>query len=834
MLETLWQDLRYSARSLRRSPAFTIAAVLTLAIGIGANTAMFALVDAVLLRALPVPAPKQLFVVRESDPSGGVSAAETRRMQRFSYQRFIDMTQALPSDVRLAAMTRVTRLSVRTNDGATPAIVSGQLVSGSFFDTFGVHAFAGRLLGDADNRLVDGHPVAVVSDRYWRRQLGAAPDVVGRRISINNQPFTIVGVAAAPFEGPYADDRTEVWVPLAMQHALRYRGNVSTYGEVDPQQPWMAEDKIAWLQIVARIPRSPDRIQQTLAVANRSGLERYASTFGENARQRLLRHTIALDPVPGGFAASRDQYSGALLILMGIVAIVLLVATVNITNLLLARATARRREVAVRLAVGASRARLVRQCLTESVLLAGVGGAAGLLIGQYASHAAAGWISNVTPDLVPTMLTPDVRVLAFTAAVSILAALLFGLLPALRATDAHPIVNTVRTSGSAATAKGMGPLVSVQLAMSVVVVVAAVLLGRTLFNLVRVNPGFERERLITVGIDPLISGYRNADTPAMYDRVVAAVQQLPGVSSAAVAMNGILTGDQSVSDFMFEGYQSAPGEDRDVQVNLVGPGYFRSTGIAVARGREFDPRDTRRMVAIVNESLARRFFSGVDAVGKRLGESELDTEIIGVVHDAAVRGVREPVMPTVYLPLVEEAFGRSVNVRVSGDPDPLVPAVREAIRRVEPGLVITGVRTIREALDGSIARETRVAYLTFGFAGIALLLACLGLYGVLSYAVVRRTQEIGVRVAIGARPRDVLRLILGNASRVIAGGLVAGLIGAFASRALLAGLLFGVTPADPWTYAMVAVALAAVAFTASLLPARRAARVDPVIALRTE
>jgi predicted permease len=776
-----------------------------------------------------------LFAVRESDPSGDVSEANARRMLRFSYQRFIDLEQALPRDARLAAMTRVVRLSVRTSAGATQSIVSGQLVSGRFFETFGVNAAAGRLLTDADNRLVDGHPFAVVSDRYWQRELGAAPDIVGRHISINGQPFTIVGVAAPRFDGPFTDDRTDLWVPLAMQHALRYRGGgVSTYGEVDPQQPWMGQDKIAWLQIMARIPGSPDRVRQALALANQSGLQRYAATESEPVRRRLLARSIALDPVPGGFAASRDEYSNALLVLTGIVAIVLLVATVNITNLLLARAAARRREIAVRLAVGASRARLIRQCLTESLLLAGLGGVTGLLLGQYASHSAAGWISNATRDLVPPVLTPAGRVLGFTAAVSIVTALLFGVLPALRATGSQPIVNTVRTSASAVSIKGMGPLVGAQLALSVVVVVAAVLLGRTLFNLVRVDPGFEREHLITVAIDPLISGYQNADTPAMYERVIAAVQQVPGVSSAAIAMNGILSGAQSISDYMFEGYQAAPGEVRDVQVNVISRAYFRTTGIEIASGREFEARDVHRPVAIVNESLARRYFAQTDPVGKRLGESELNTEIVGVVRDAAVRGVRERVMPTVYFLLDEDAFGRSVNVRVTGDPAPMVPSIREAIRRVEPGLVITGINTIGEALDGSIARETRVAYLTFGFAGIALLLACLGLYGVLSYAVVRRTQEIGVRVAVGAQPRDVLRLILGNASRVIAGGLIAGLIGAFASRTLLVGLLFGVGPADPWTYAIVAAGLAAVAFAASLLPARRAARVNPVIALRAE
>jgi predicted permease len=362
-----------------------------------------------------------------------------------------------------------------------------------------------------------------------------------------------------------------------------------------------------------------------------------------------------------------------------------------------------------------------------------------------------------------------------------------------------------------------------------------VLLGRTLINLVRLDPGFERQRLITVAFDPLLSGYAPRDTAAMYDRIVAAVQRLPGVSAAAVSTIGILSGDQSISSYMFEGYRPAANERSEIQVNLVGPEYFRTTGINVIAGREFERRDTRRPVAMVNEALARRYFSGTSGpVGKRLGESTLDTEIIGVVRNAAVRGVREPLMPTVYFPLEGTEIARSLDIRVTGDPTALVSSIRDTLRRTEPGLVLTRVETIAEALDESVAGDRRVAYLTMAFAAIALLLACIGLYGVLSYAVVRRTQEIGVRVAVGAAPSHVLRLILADALRIAIGGLVAGLVGAFALRTMLARMLFGVDVADASTYAGVGTALLLIMLAASLIPARRAARVNPIVALRGE
>jgi predicted permease len=831
MLEILWRDLLYAGRGLRRSPGFAIAAVVTLALGIGANAAMFSLVDAVMLRRLPIPSPEQLMLVRETDSTGHATEADLRRMLRFSYPRFTDLRHALPPSAHLAAMTRAVRLSIRTGSGPA-SLAQCQLVSGSYFDTFGATARAGRLLADGDDTGVDQQAVAVISEGYWRRALGADPRAVGRALSINGQPMTLVGIVAAPFTGPFADVDVDIWVPTAMQNALRYKAAASTPDYELLTRPWGPQDAVKWVQLVARVPGDAGVARLVLERANRAGLERLAVTIPDaTERARVLSLGIALDPLSRGFSSTRDQYGRALVILAVIVGLVLLVAAVNVANLLLARAEARRREFAIRLSLGGTRWRLIRQCLAEALLLAAAGGGAGLLLGQVASHAGARLIAGTTIDRLAPVLAPDARVMAFTATVSLVVAVIIGLLPGLRSADNETLRQTSRAS---ARVRGMQPLVAVQLALSVMVVTTAVLLGRTLVNLVQLDPGFERNALVSVNFDANLSGFPDAEAGPLYDRLLGTVKRLPGVTAASISMLGILSNDNSVSDYVFEG---AGGTTRgEATGNLVGPDYFRTVGIKVISGRALDAHDmsSSANVAVVNEALARRYFGERSPIGRRLGEDTPDIVIVGVVRDARVRGVRTLPVPTVYLPLEDHPMGHRLEVRVTGDADMASAAIRTAVTTAEPGLALLDVTPMRAQVARDVARDRDVAWLAGAFGAVAVLLACIGLYGVLSYSVHRRTPEIGVRVAVGATPRDVTTLVLGGASRFIAGGVAAGIAGAYASRALLRDVLFGVDASDPWTYVTVALLLAAVSLVASALPARRAARVDPVLALRTE
>jgi predicted permease len=839
MIDTLRQDLRYAARSLRRTPGFAVAAIVTLALGIGANAAIFTLLDAAMFKPLNVPAPGDLVTLYERPREGNPDAAGgTGRYLRFSYPRFAQLRAAVGTHGSLAAMTRTSTFVVRFPEHTQAESVRTQLVSDEYFSTLGVRVARGRAI-DARDVTAGGAPVAVIGDRLWKERLGGA-DVVGQTLTVGGILATIVGIAPPGFIGAWSDARADMWLPLTMQQALDYRTNVSTYGEVDVMRPWAPQDRIAWLNMIGRIP-SRDLLAQVrpvLEVANRTAVENLASAIAESRiRNELLSNTLVVESLEHGFSRLRTQLSDAFIALSALVAFVLLVACANVANLLLARSAARTREMAIRVAVGASRRRLLQQGLAESTLLAALGGTAGWIVGQWASVLLASAFLSTTRDRLPDVYAPDGRVLAFTTALSVVTALLCGLLPAIRTSRsvAGTLVTTSRSSAAPSVMRGMRPLVAAQLALAVVVVFSATLLGRGLINFARVDPGYDLEHVVSVSFNPAASGYRAAQFPALGARLVDSVGAVPGVQSAVLSRCGLLSDCSYSGAFILDGERDR-GEI-DLEENHVGPGYFSTTGIPIVAGREFSDRDGEggALVAIVSQSVASRYYAGGNAVGRQIGDDEFSAEVVGVVADVRPHRLRDAPVPMVYFPIRQWASQpHDLAVRVDGDGDRAVATVRAALQRAEPGLVLDNVGTMASQAERNVLRERLVTYLASMFGALALLLGCVGLHGVLSYSVARRTQEFGVRLALGARPRDLTRTVLRDALGVAAAGTAVGLVAAFWASGLVRSLLFQVTSIDPVVALVSAVLLMAATLMASYVPARRAARVDPAITLRAQ
>ena len=840
-LDDARRDVQYAARSLRRTPGFAAVAILTLALGIGANVTIFTLLDAVVLKPLPVPGASELVMFYENGPEGTPDpTGGSGRYLRFSYPRFERLEEALGSLGSMAAVTRSSLFTVRLPGAITPQFVNAQLVSARYFETLGVSAARGRVLSPEDARVDQPAPVAVISDGFWKRMMGAADAAIGQTLVVNGVTVTVVGITPPGFIGIWTDREADVWLPVALQQTLQYQNNTSSYGRYDGDASWLREDLVAWLNLVARVPLA-DRPRATaqLKTANQGGLVALADRFATpKGRTGMLAHTLVVEPLSRGFSGLRAQFSDALFALTAMVAVVLLVTCANVANLLLARAVGRVREVGIRISLGATTGRLARQCLAESLALALTGGTCGALFGAWASRLLAHEVlgrSNL-----PLVFSPDVRVLAFALGLSLVTAVLFGLAPALRAIQVGRIAaigTTQRQAVGQVTTKGMQSLVVFQLALSVVVVFAAFLLGRTLINFTRIDPGFSSEHLVTASFDPITSGYVSAQYAPLARRLVAAVRTVPGVVSASASRCGLVAGCSTSSSVRLEGVEGTVSSN----MNWVSPGYFLTAGIPRVVGREFDEHDDERgtRVAVVNESIARRYFPGQNPVGRRITYAQLDIEIVGVVRDAHTQTLHEPPVPMVYFPIDQRPAARNtaitnLDVRVAGDPRQAVVAVREAIRRTEPGLLLSDVGLMSARLERDLSRERVVAFLAFSFGLLTLLLASLGLYGVLSYGVARRTQEIGVRMALGARRSEVMGSVLKGSLTLTLAGIAFGLLAAATVARYLSGILFGVTPLDPLTFVAVSGTFILVMTLAAFVPARRATKVDPLVALRCE
>jgi predicted permease len=814
-LGDVWQDLRYSWRLSWRRPGFTIAAALTLALGIGANTAIFSLVDALLLRRLPVSQPEQLVLLEQTMVRGG-----TQNMSRPLFERLREDGGVFSG--LLSAQDGIMSLAIGALEAAgssEPARV--QAVSGEYFQVLGTSALAGRVFTADDDRTPGAHPVAVLSHNFWTRRLGSDPAVVGRTITLARHPFTIVGIARPGFFGEATGRAPEIWVPMMMHPTL------------SAGPPLVGDARTGWLQVIGRL--KPGVTHQQAEAALTLTLDRLKADPAQ--LDGMPAHISRLRVVDGsrGPVRLRDRFAQPLSVLAVAVGIVLLIACANVATLLLARASTRQREIAIRLAIGAGRRRLVQQFMTESLLLGAIGGSLGLLLSLWGSRMLL-VLAGTPGQQIDIDVGPDARLLAFNALVSIGAVILFGLAPALSAsrTDVHAALKQRRVRLSPA-------LVAAQVALSLPLLAGAALFLQTLHHLRTRDLGFAAETLVQVRTNPQASGYTPGEMPALARRVVERLGTMPGVRSASVAHSGFATGTSTTCCIAIPGRTFASDRERDVRMIGVGAGYFATVGQQLRRGRDFAARDVTTnpssfTAAIVNEAFVRRFLDGGHAVGQHFGwgdppKARYNIEIVGVVNDAIYDEVRGVSQPLIYFP--SEA-GRLYVVRAAGVPEDLAGSLRREIKAAEPKLMVTSIAPVSEDVDRALVREKLLARLSGFFGVLAAALTAVGLYGLMAYAVANRTREVGIRMALGASRSHVLRAEIGSALRLVAIGTAVGIPAALASGRLIATQLFGVSPGDPVTLTAVAASMTLVAALAAFGPARRASRVDPVVALRSE
>ena len=713
--------------------------------------------------------------------------------------------------------------------------VLGEVVSGDFFSVLGVGAHLGRVMTEADDQTPGAHPVAVISYNFWQRGFGSDPDIVGKRISLNGYPFTVIGVAAQGFNGVAVGVAPDVRIPITM------------ISQVRPGGPPVFESRWAmWLGVMARLKPGvsieqaqvgADTLFQTVREPDVRRMK------GDSPDTRLFKSLhIRLESAETGISNLSRQFSEPLLVLMCLVGVVLLIACLNVANLLLARATSRQKEIAVRLALGAGRFRLMRQLLTEGVLLSALGGALGLIFAFWTTDLLLGFLPSgrVAAAL---DIKPDLRMLGFTLGVTVLTGLLFALAPALQATCPDLIAalknEAVMAPGGGRRWEMRRLLVILQVALSLVLLVGAGLFVRSLQNLRAVDDGYNTDQVVMLALDPAQSGYTLDQLRSFYAQLDERVAAMPGVKASTYVYHVPMSGGHSRVGLEAPGYQPHPGEEMAVLLNQSTPQFFATFGIPLLAGRDFAAQDTpgAPKVVIVNESLARRFFDPESSLGKRITlENYKDLEIIGVVADAKYRNLKEPVPQTAYIPYSQYGMTgqRTLCVRTAGDSGVMVAAIRREVQSLDQNLPVFNIKTFAGQINESVSRERLVALLSSFFGVFALLLASLGLYGVMAYAVARRTREIGIRMALGAATGSVLWMVLRETMVLVLVGVAMGLPSALAATRLTEGLLFGLTPTDPVTIALATLLMIAIATLAGYLPARRAARVDPMVALRHE
>jgi predicted permease len=830
-------DIRLALRTLRRTPVFTVVAVLSLALGIGANTAIFSLLDQVLLRSLPVRDPARLVVVHLSEYLPGMAMADNRETV-LSYPLYRDLRDrgGAVFDGLVARASAPVSLSDGTG-AAEPG--RAELVSGNLFQVLGVGAALGRVLQPSDDGAAGANPVVVVSEAYWQKRFGGSRSVLDRKIVVNGHPMIVVGVAARTYRGLISGSTPEVFVPISSKR------------EITPTWDGLEDRGAAWLTVVGRL--KPGVAVETARAASRTLFrpileEWIAATpaFGEKAREYIRHVQLDLLPASQGVNELRREFQSALLALMGMVGLVLLIACANVAGLMTARAAGRRREVAIRLAIGASRWSLVRQLLTESLVLAAAGGLLGLLVGRVTVQ---GLVALMGSDMDGVLSAAvDGRVLAFTAVLSVATGVLFGLVPALQATSAR--VTTALKEQAAGSLSGAGParfrrlLVVAQVALSMLLLVAAGLFGRSVLNLLRVNPGFTPDRVLTFSIDPTLQGYPAARVHDIYRQVAQQLALMPGVVSTGGANPGPLTHSTRAGNITVEGYAAADDEDEaGATFQGVSEGYFRTIGVTVTAGRDLAEADlvSTRRVVLVNEAFVRKYARGRSALGLHVtpgGGPKVvpDREIVGIVRDFAHDDLRQEVRPTIFMPYTQEERPDALRfyVRTARGGTDLAPAIRRMVARIDATVAVGEMKAMEDQVRDATGTDRLIAVLAVAFAFLATLLATVGLYGVIAYTVARRTSEIGLRVALGATPWNVQTLVMSEVLGLLGAGLAIGIPGAVAASRLVRAQLFGVGAGDPAVFVGGAAGLALVALLAGLLPARRAAAIDPTRALRQE
>jgi predicted permease len=858
LIEDLWQDLRYGLRILLKNPGFTAVAVITLALGIGANTALFSVMDVVLLKKLPVKEPDRLVLFKSlagekfkpGNYDGSTSRDESGQLVRtsFPYQTYTHF-RAQPG--LLSDVFAFSELTVNVNAGGQADVAHGQAVSGNYYAALGVPALVGRTITDDDDRAA-ASPVAVLSYRYCQRLFGGERAAVGRQIDLNNVAFTVVGVTPPGFDGTMdVGTSADISIPIALKWQINH------------EESLIAGSGTWWLRLMGRLRPGTtlEQAQASLeAVFQQSVLEqceaRAAEAQGQNAIQPLAPQDyphLAVYPGSQGETTTRQVYRKPIYILLGVVGLVLLISCANVANLLLARAAARQKEIAVRLALGASRRRLVRQLLTEGMLLAGMGGALGVLLAFWIKNgllAVSTWGGGEMSALEPRL---DLRVLGFTLALSLVTGIVFGMVPSWRATrvDLTPTLKDgVRSSSADSRSLFTKSLIVAQVAMSLVLLVGAALFLRTLVNLERVETGFNTSNLLLFTVDPGLIGYKDERLANLYRQMAERVEAVPGVQSVTFSRKPLLSGSRSDrSLYMPDAPVSVDGKVRPngtVYINQVRENFLEAIGIPLLAGRNLTPQDDARApkVVVVNQTFARHFFLGENPVGKRFRFDSPDraseVEIVGLAGDAKYGSQRAQIPPTAYLPW-QQGLGSvgslTFEVRTAGDTVAAIPAIRQAVRDVDTNLPLKDIKTQIEQADERLAMERLFAKLLSLFGLLAQTLAAVGLYGVLAWSVAQRTHEIGIRMALGATRSDVLKMVFRQGMTLTFVGVAVGLTGAYVLTRYLESLtrmLYGVGPSDPLTFGTIAVLLMLVALSACYVPARRATKVDPMIALRHE
>ena len=833
-METLIQDIRFGIRSLLKHRAFTAIAAMTLALGVGVNSTIFSAVNATLMRSLSVPHPENLVYVFNGNP-GSI----------FSYPDYTEMRDQNHVFDGLIAWGGITA-SLNSNDQSD--LVSGAVVTGNYFQVLGVGAEKGRVITPEDDLTPGAHPVVVVSHGLWQRRFGGEQNIVGRQMLLNGHNFTIIGVAPPEFGGAQLGVVRDLYVPMMMQAIVRPpRGGYS--GEMDPDL--LKKRGNRWLYSVGRLKPGVTigQAQAELMLIAKQQETAYPET-NRNRGVKVFAFSQSDDPEQLG------QFGSVAVLLMSVVGLVLLIACANVANLLLARGSARGKEIAIRLAIGATRWRIVRQLLTESVLLGTLGGILGLLLAWWA----ASWLRAMPPPAGALPLAPqfsiDLRVLLFTLALALLAGIVFGLAPALRISRPAIIPALKDESWTATDQRARfnlrNLLVVTQIGLSVVLLIAAGLFLRSLRHAQAITPGFDAEKVVTAPLNINLLRYTKPQGREFYRQAVERVEAIPGVQSASVARLVALGGGSSGrslaiegragsdNQFRSEGAGSSGSDSNSVSVNVVGPKYFQTMGISLLRGRDFDLQDMEDKpgVVIVNDSFARRHFPGQEVIGRRIsfnGTAGPWKEIVGVVHDSKYVTLGEPPTPFVYLPLQQNhETGMTLHVRAAGNPTSIVAAVRSEVQALEKNLPVNNPTLMSEWIVNSLYAARMGAILVGVFATLALVLASIGLYGVMSFAVSQRTRELGIRVALGAQAADVFRLVLWQGTGLVVCGVALGMGAAWIVTRFLTSFLYGISATDRITFAIIPAVLACVAGIACYIPARRATKVDPLVALRYE
>jgi len=826
------QDLRYGVRTLAKNPAFTLVAMATLGLGLGANTAMFSLLDQVALRLLPVSHPEQLVIVRETGNHYGNSYGPNT----VSWPMFEDLRD---NNQVFSGMFCRFPASVTIGYGDRVAQIPAELVSSAYFPILGVGAALGRTIAPDDDAVPDSRPVVVLSYSFWRSYFDGDRTIVGRTIALNSHAMTVIGVAQPDFDGVELGIPAKVFVPIMIKT------------EMTPHSDGLKDRRrrLSWVTAYGRLNAgvSLQQAQLSLQPLMHSILEmevqqpEFTRSTTPADREPFLRNRIEL--LPGSENRLREYMRKPLWLLVALTGAVLLLACASLANLLLARATAREREFTVRLAIGASRARIVRQLLVESLLLAVAGATLGLALAFVVDRVLLRIYLPVDAEFVVSPI-PDGRVLAFIVGVMLLTSLVFGLLPAIQGSRTDLVLSLKDRSG-ALSAGGISlrrMLVGIQVAISVLLLFAAGLFVRTLRNLESLGPGFPTDHLLTFRIDPSLNGYSDEETKSFYERLNVNLQTMPGVASVGFSAMPLLKGYAWQNAVLGKDFEGAPIEEQPVLSN-VGPDYFATLGIPILAGRAFTVQDDGpSKYAVINESFARQYFPGRTPIGQRFGLVDdkepvsPDIEVVGVIPDKKYRDLRETPPAQAYFPYFQDAHFRFMNIylRTQADPRQIENELRERMRQFDPHVPVVGLQTMNEQIGFSLRTERLVASLSAVFGGLATLLAVIGLYGVTAYVVMRRTREIGIRIAVGALRSSVIAMIMREVLVLIGAGLVAGFSLALALANLVRSQLFGLNPRDPLTFIGSAVVLTMAAGLAGFLPALRASRVDPTTALRHE